>query len=200
MQVVLITRNLLESITCTEPMLLELLTSTLGYSEEAAGRIMAEQLAKPGKAYKDLPHNKARTILIQKLSQHEHHSADFNAGRLRVALNCLATPEEPKAQQQAQGEQKARTGNMGARKTDLTGPYWVAKRKDPQDAGKDLIWDHMWACSSFEEFFKAAPAKGVTKTGRVISAYSEIAYAVKCGWLVRGVKPQAEQAEQQQAA
>lgn len=200
MQVVLVTRNLLESVTCTAEMLRELLTATLGYSEEAATKIMADTLAKAGGVMKTLSHAKARTVLIQKLSQHETYGADFNAGRLRVNLECLATPEEPKAKQ----EQKAKaegSSTAGRTRSDLSGPYYVVKKHVANDEGKDAMRDEIWANSTFEDYFKKAPAKGFTsKTNRPISAAREISWALKMGWIIKGVKPAEEQQQAEQQA
>ena len=197
MQVVIVSRELLFSPACTEAMLDELATVHLGMSAEALGKIKASPLAKGSKDVSKLPTAKLRTILVQKFSQHEVHGADFNAGRLRLPLECLATPEQPKQAQQQQraagGAKQAKAGGRPPRDT-LKGEYWVAKTRNPNDPGKDPIWDQMWANTTFEDYFAKAPAKGVTKTGRVITSWSEMLYAVKCGWIVMGAKPQQQQA------
>ena len=75
-------------------------------------------------------------------------------------------------------------------KTPRTGRYSIVRRPDSgsvngDDEGKWAIWQHVWNCSSFEEYFAQAPAKSVTsKTGRVITASMEIAWALKSGWIV----------------
>ncbi len=62
------------------------------------------------------------------------------------------------------------------------------------DAGMWEIWQHIWNCTSFEDYFAKCPAKGIKSGGKgsAISASSEMNYAVRSGFIVLGPKPEAK--------
>lgn len=199
MQIVNVTNDLLLNPACSADMLRELLTTTLGYSDEAAEKIMAQTLSKAGGVMKTLAHNQARTVIMKKLQDHPELGESYTSGKLRVQFQCLATPEEPKtAQQQEKKSGAPRSSTTGS----LRGAYWVKKQRNIDDAGQKEVYDALWSCRSFEEFYAKAPAKSVTRTGRAVTSVNVMGYAIKMGWIVAGEKPQEQeqQAEQQQAA
>ncbi len=95
------------------------------------------------------------------------------------------------AQNGAQQEQPKARAARGAKQE---GAYHVAKRPgtkstEATDPAKWAIWQHVWECSTFEDFYAKAPAKATRSTGKPITAASEIGWALKQGWIVPGPAP-----------
>jgi hypothetical protein len=188
MQVRTVTRDFIFSDECTLEMLMEIAThgDYLGQSPAWVEKLAKQQLSKgsTGNGHPrrngsgELPYAKLRTVIVQKLQDSPTQGAVFKDGNMQVEFPFLPDLDIGKA-----GAQRA---SRGASAT-LVGPYVVVKRgvkcTPETDASKYEIWQHVWACKSFEEYFAKAPKKGVTKTGRIITAASEMRWAVKCGWI-----------------
>lgn len=182
---VTITRDSILSAAVTCDMLVELAVSHCGYTADVAKDLATKTLSRPSKLLQGLDCAKLRTIVAQKLEL----IAGFTDGVFSHCFVCLKDEAD-------EDISKAGANTGGVRRgSKLAGAYYVAKKPTSAsvlggDAGKWEIWQHVWNCASFEEFFKAAPAKGVTSTNRPISASTEINWAVKSGWIVAGVKPE----------
>lgn len=189
MQAIIVTKDSLfsEAVTCA--MLREMAVKLFGMSESAVDQLMEEPLTKGTKTMKALACAKLRTILATKLanSSADEYGELWAKGELEVEFDHLPDLDISKA-----GANTKRTNGGGA-KSKLSGEYHVVKARDmSKDAGKQAIWEHVWACKSFEDFFAKSPAKSTTSaTGRVISASSEIQWALKSGWIKVGPAPQA---------
>ena len=204
MQVRLVSHDTLFSADITREMLIELAVDAYGYTKAAAEKLASQALrtkvaqesngteprGRNRESSADLECAKLRTILDQKA-----HADDFPYGHAYVTgtwkyeFQCLPDVKPaPKAKAEPDldiSKAGANTRKGGAR-SKLTGAYEIVKRSGPtaeSDPAKWEIWQHVWANTSFEAFFKAAPAKGLTKTGRLITAASEIQWAVKSGWI-----------------
>lgn len=195
MQIVTVTKSALFSEAFTIAMLTELGSRYLGMSDEAIAKTAAATLAKPSKDMINLSYAKLRTVLATKLGNSPDYDATFKEGKLELEFDCLPDLDIGKAgankrTRKTAGDATAKRTPVG--RTPRTGAYKVAKRSGSMeaDAGKWEIWQHVWACSSFEEYFAKSPAKGVTKTGRVITAASEMGWAIKSGWIVPEVAEQ----------
>lgn len=209
MQTITITSDFIFSNACTKEMLFELATSPFcSYSQQAAEKLYGQALKqgstatnRKSQASGDLPGAKLRTCIVNKLQNNGDIAESFKAGAFQFEMQHLADEQpqaEPEPDINAAGTNKQRRASSGPRQTatgPLQGAYEVVKKgvkcTEETDAGKWEIWQHVWNCTSFEQYFAQAPAKGVTKTGRVITARSEMQWAVKSGW----IKPVA--AEQQ---
>lgn len=213
MQVRTVTASFIFSKDCTYEMLQELaLHKDFGAMSQDAVSKLAKQVLKKGSngtgakqaASGDLPNAKLRTVLVQKLQDSPTQGEVFKAGNMQFEFAHLQDPDIGKAG--ANKQQKARQPSGK-----LSGAYVVVKQgvkcTADSDPGKDAIWQHVWSSKTFEEYFEKAPKKGVTKTGRVITATSEILWAVKSKWIKPVVAEQDAQkqeapksAEQQQTA
>lgn len=195
MQIVTVTKTALFSEAFTLAMLTEVGVRYLGMSEEAIAKTAAATLAKPSKTMANVSYAKLRTVIATKLGNHPDYNDTFNSGELQLEFDCLPDLDIGKAGANKRSR-KTTTDKTGAKRatggTPRTGAYKVVKRAGvaEADAGKWEIWQHVWSCSSFEEYFEKAPAKGVTKTGRVITAASEMSWAIKAGWIVPEVAEQ----------
>lgn len=197
MQIVTVTKAAIFSEAFTIAMLTEVGVRYLGMSDEAVAKTATATLAKPSKTMANVSYAKLRTVIATKLGNHPDYNDTFNEGKLELEFDCLPDLDIGKAganrrtrkASAADGTTPKRT--TGA--TPRTGAYKVAKRAGSAEAdpGKWEIWQHVWTCTSFEEFFAKAPAKGVTKTGRVITASSEMSWAIKSGWIVPEAAEQA---------
>lgn len=185
MQPIIVTKDSLfsEAVTCA--MLREMASKLFQMSDEAIEKSASEPLTKGTKHMKELTCAKLRTILATKLanSPDDEFGQLWRNGELEVEFDHLPDLDIGKA-----GANTKRGGAAGTRPTKLVGEYHVVKKSGTadKDPGKWAIWEHVWACSSFEDFFKAAPAKSTTATNRVISASSEIQWALKSGWIKAG--------------
>jgi hypothetical protein len=191
MQTRSVTQSALFSTAFTRDMLIELAVGCQFYSAEAATKLADQQLSKPSKTMANLDCAKLRTVLDKKL--HDAAEEDFGhykTGEMDFDFNCLPDLDIGNAGRNTKRERKAADPSAPkvARST-LAGGYQVAKRPaspsvNGGDEGKWEIWQHVWNCVSFEEYFAAAPAKAVTtKTGRVVTASSCIHWALKSGWI-----------------
>lgn len=181
MRTINVTRNYIFSETCTAEILAEIATRYCGYSQAAMQQLAEQQLAKgsakrgnKSNASGALPQAKLRTCVVQKLQDSTDYGATFNSNELQLDIYCLAEQAAPKQQRTT--------------KQALAGPYVVVTKERCKctaetDAGKYEIWQHVWQCNTFEQYFAQAPKKAVTKTGRVITAASEINWAVARGWV-----------------
>lgn len=193
MQVVKVTRDYIFSESCTLEVLMEIATKPeaeggVGMSQDAAEKLAKAALQKASisngrksSGIGDLPAPKLRTVIVQKLQDHKDNGQVFKDNALQLEINCLPDLDISKA-----GANKTKTGPRGT-SAPLTGPYKVVKVgvkcTMETDPGKYEIWQHVWTSDSFEQYFHAAPKKAVTKTGRIITAASEIRWAIKAGWI-----------------
>ena len=184
MQTILTTKAsiLSEAVTCA--MLIELATKHLGYTPEAAQKMAEQKLNKGSKYMVQLTCAKLRTIIVQKLEDSEEYGAPFKTNELMMEYDCLPDLDMGNAganSRRAGGGRKAATG-------ELKGAYTVVKRglkcTAESDPAKFALWQLIFGGSSFEEVFKAAEPKYVTKTGRIITPTSEFRWALKQGWIV----------------
>jgi hypothetical protein len=183
MQTVSVTRTALFSVEFTRAMLIELAVGCKFYTVEAAIKLADQTLAKAGKTMAALDCAKLRTILDKKLTDApDDQFGHYKTGEMDYDFECLADLDIGKA-----GANTKRGGASAPRKSSskLAGAYTVVKKSGvaEKDEGKWAIWQHVWSCTTFEEFFAKAPTKSVTKTDRVISAASEINWAIKSGWI-----------------
>lgn len=197
MQIVTVTKSALFSEAFTIAMLTEVGVRYLGMSEEAVTKTATATLAKASKTMANVSYAKLRTVIATKLGNHPDYNDTFNSGELQLEFDCLPDLDIGKAGANKRTRKTTSTGEAATKRatgaTPRTGAYKVAKRSGSMEAdpGKWEIWQHVWACSSFEEYFAKSPAKGVTKTGRVITAASEMGWAIKSGWIVPEVAEQA---------
>lgn len=199
MQTVKVTRDYIFSAACTLPVLMEIATKYCGYSQKAAENL-AKQGLKQGTEGSGLRSNgvnnldapKLRTVVVQKLQDSTDYGDTFKTNELQLDIDCLADMDINQA-----GANKAKQQRRTSQK--LTGEYVVAKKglkcDENSDPEKFKIWKHIWDSNTFEQYFEVAPKKGVTKTGRVITAASEMGWAVKCGWVVPKAIYEQQQAE-----
>ena len=186
-QTMRVTRDSLFSEALAAAQLAELL-AMLGYQESQVVKIMNARLRKASRDMEHLSHNAARTTACKKLEEHQQWASSFKAGELDLLFKTLPDPEPA-----------ASTARTNKSRSKLAGPYYVAKKPNSSsatggDAGKWEIWQHVWACNTFEEFFAKAPQKATTSaTNRLITPAMEIRWALKQGWIVAGEKPKAEQ-------
>lgn len=189
MQAIIVTKDTLfsEAVTCA--MLREMAAKLFEMSEEDITKLASEPLTKGTKHIKDLTCAKLRTVLATKLanSPDDEFGGLWANGELEVEFNHL--PDLDLNINKAGANTKS--ASSGGAKSKLSGEYHVVKVvPQDKDAGKQEIWQHVWSCTSFEDFFAKSPVKGATTaTNRVISASSEIGYAVKVGWIKVGPKP-----------
>ena len=197
MQIVTVTKSALFSEAFTFAMLTEVAMRYLGMSDEAVAKTATATLAKASKTMASVSYAKLRTVIATKLGNHPDYNDTFNSGELQLEFECLPDLDIGKAGANKRTRKTTSTGEATTKRatgaTPRTGAYKVAKRSGSMeaDAGKWEIWQHVWSCSSFEEYFAKSPTKGVTKTGRVITAASEMGWAIKSGWIVPEVAEQA---------
>lgn len=211
MQVINVTKPALCSEAFTYPMLEELAVRYLGMTQEAVAKLSAQRLAKGSADMQKLGFAKLRTVILNKLDNGAATDpvlAGWEAGTLTLEFACLPdlkADKEPDIGAAGANNRKRTAG--GARKAPAhtggvprTGKYKVNKRttnpsSNGGDAGKWAIWEHIWSCTSFEEYFTKAPAKSTKASGTVITASSEMLYAMKNGWIV--LDTEAEQGDTQ---
>jgi hypothetical protein len=191
MQIVKVTQTTILSAAVTSPMLVEL-AAMVGMSKEQVSKALEQSLSKPSKTMALLEHAKLRTIVCKKLQDSTDFGETFIAGSLEVEFQCLAEIIEDDISRAGKNKNRS-TAGTGKRASAgpigvLTGAYTVAKRglkctveNDPE---KYAMWQHIWNCTSFEQLFAVCPKKAITRTGRIITASSEVRWAVKCGWVV----------------
>lgn len=198
-----VTKTRILSTDFTMPMLRELAVRYLGMSDEAVTQTANAKLSKGSQDLKNLSYAKLRTVILTKM---DNGFAKANPtweadGVVELDFECL----NPQPEQEPTPEQEPAFGaNKGAKATKepkgkkepafkgavpRKGKYKVAnKPASPSVTGNDAekwkIWQHVWDCTSFEEYFAKAPAKGQKATGSMISASGEMSYALKMGWIV----------------
>ena len=181
MQTINVTKSFILSADCTLAMLREIAVRYLHCTDKAVDALTHATLRNASAEVAKLDHAKLRTVILTKFGNDScEHGAFFAAGDLMLELACLPDLELD------MGAAGANTKKAGAKRASkLAGAYVVTKARDMSgDAGKQEIWQHVWSCTTFEEFFAKAPAKAfTTKTNRLITAASEIAWAVKSGWV-----------------
>lgn len=187
MQTRSVTQSALFSAAFTRDMLIELAVGCEFYTLEAATKLADATLSKPSKTMANLDCAKLRTVLDKKLHDApEDQFGHYKTGEMDFDFQCLPDLDIGRAGANTK-RQTADKGDKAPRqpKSKLSGAYRTVKKAGnaEADAGKWEIWQHVWNCASFEEFFAAAPVKAVTKTGRVITASSEINWALKSGWI-----------------
>lgn len=207
MQAIIVTKDTLftEAVTCA--MLREMAIKLFGKSAEWVDQMEAKVLKSGGIHINKTKENRTGELLsycaLRKAlatllgnSSDDEYGQLWRTGALEVEFDHLPDLDIGNA---GKNTKRASTGTAGPR-SKLTGAYYVAKRPasasvNDGDAGKWEIWQHVWTCTSFEEYFAKAPKKGFTSaTNRAITASTEINWAVKSGWIKPGVAPQAEQA------
>lgn len=186
---IIVSKETLCTADVTRAMLLELATRQLGYSSDAAAELADKTLSRPSKLMAGLDCQKLRTIIIQKLEP----EAGFNEGEFTFAFTCLQDDDLDI------GKAGANSGSSRRVTSKLSGAYHVVRRTTNEssnggDPGKWEIWKHIWECNTFEDFFKKAPAKALKKSGTVITPASEMNYAIRCGMIKVGPRPEAAQA------
>ena len=191
MQIITVTRSALFSEFFTPEMLVELGSKYLGMSDEALAKLATATLSKPSKDLANLSHAKLRTAIATKLGNSPDYGETFNAGQLQLDFDCLPDLDMGKAgsntrRPSASGSGKRAPAHSGS--VPKEGSYKVVKRPASPSvngghAGKWEIWQHIWTCSSFEEFFAKCPAKAVKSDKSIITASSEMRWALKQGWI-----------------
>lgn len=144
---------------------------------------------------------KLRTIVAKLLQEPNDIVSDFGAPGSSFDFEFTgpefpdeAPAADPEPDMSKAGANKRGTGTRASSGRVRTahgvvqqGKYVVVKQgvkcNEQNDPDKFEIWKHVWASTSFEEYYKNAPAKGVTRTGRIITAASEMGWAIKCGWI-----------------
>ncbi len=189
MQEVTVTRAALTSEFFTLDMLSEVAMRMFAKGEDWVKKMAEGTLSKPSKAYASLSYNKLRTTLDKLLtdSPADEYGELYAKGELTWEFECLPDLDIGNAGKNTKRERKASTSDVPkTKRSKLSGAYTVAKKAGvaDKDEGKWAIWQHVWSCTSFEEYFAKAPTKSVTATGRLITASSEINWAVKSGWIV----------------
>lgn len=190
MKTVIVSKATLFSTLFTRDMLVELAVSAKFYSKEAAEEMADKPLNKPSKTMADLAAPRLRTALEQKFSQSASKDA-YNAGNMEWELESAPEPEvkpEPKPAPDLDINDAGKNAKGKKTASKLTGAYVVAKKASSPsitggDTGKWEIWQHIWTCRSFEEYFAKAPAKAQKKSGTIITAASEMSYAVRSGFV-----------------
>lgn len=180
------------------PTMVTELASGLGLSKEYISKMQAQDLKKPsgsGRARtngaSNCPDAKLRTIVLKKLQEPNDIVSGFAAGAsFEYEFQCFED-EKPAPDINSAGANNTRKPRANAPKSGSVqqqGAYTVLKRglkcTVEQDPEKFNMWQHVWNSKTFEEYYANAPKKAVTRTGRIITAASEMAWAIKSGWVV----------------
>lgn len=178
----------------------------LGCSQVYVDKLLSQKLngASKSRGHKgvgidQLPDAKLRTIVLQKLQQPNDLVSEFSQPdhAFEYEFHGASFPDEtPEPDINAAGANKRQRNAAAPNRAGVQqGRYKVAKRglkcTVEQDPEKFALWQHVWNCTSFEEYYAKAPKKAVTRTGRIITAASEMAWAIKSGWVVPTGKEQA---------
>lgn len=176
------------------------LAKGLGLSEEYITKMQAQDLKKASgngrrgsNGAGDCPDAKLRTIVLKKLQEPNDIVTGFAAGAsFEYEFHGAMFPDEkPAPDINAAGQntrkQRASAGKVG--NVQQTGAYRVVNSKGlkctpESDPEKYALWQHVWNSGTFEQYYANAPKKAVTRTGRIITAASEMAWAIKSGWIV----------------
>lgn len=178
------------------PSMVVQLAKGLGLTDEYIAKMLNGKLAKGAKGNGgrsngsgDLPDSKLRTIVLQKLQHANDLVSAFTAPTDSFEYEFTG-PEFPDEQAEPDinsAGQNTRQRASAPRAGKQQGAYVVVKRglkcTMEQDPEKFKLWQFVWNCKTFEEFYQQAPKKAITKTGRIITAASEMAWAIKSGWV-----------------
>lgn len=179
--------------------MVEQIAAALGMTAEAIAKLKAQKLAKAsgGKGGRsngtaDLPDGKLRTVVSTKLANQNDYVTGWGQGaEFEFEFNGPNFAEEqPEPDINAAGANKQRKARSTGQRTNgvQKGAYRVVKQglkcTAEQDPEKFKLWQFVWQCGTFEEYYAKAPAKAITRTGRIITAASEMAWAIKSGWVV----------------
>lgn len=188
--------------TVVTPEMVRQLAAGLGMSQDAIEKLANQKLSKAsgGKGGRtngaaDCPDAKLRTVVLNKLQNTNDLVSNFSHGvSFEYEFHGEAFPDEtPEPDINAAGANKQRARKAtGTKATGVSavqkGAYTVAKQglkcTAEQDPEKFALWQHVWNSKTFEEYYANAPKKAVTRTGRIITAASEMAWAIKSGWVV----------------
>lgn len=177
MQTITINEAFINSAECTFEMLREV---ALHKDYAALTQEQFDALAKKPNGKKDtLPNSMLRKELVKILKHADTQSAVFNDGKMEFEMQHLPDPLAQLAANKSAGR-KDTVALKGAYVVKNSNALKCTAESDP---GKWSIWQHVWACKSFEEYFAKAPKKATTRTDRLITASSEIRWALKCGWI-----------------
>jgi hypothetical protein len=179
------------------------LAAGLGLSPEYIAKVQAQKLngASKSRGHKgvgtdQLPDAKLRTIVLQKLQQANDLVSAFSApdDAFEYEFTGAMFPDpQPEPDINAAGQNKRQRNAAPANRSGVqVGAYTVAKRglkcTAEQDPEKFALWQFIWDSGTFEQYYAKAPKKAVTRTGRIITAASEMAWAIKSGWVVPSSK------------
>lgn len=188
--------------TVVTPEMVVQLAKGLGLSDDYVAKMQAQDLKKAsgGKGGRsngagDCVDAKLRTIVLKKLQEPNDLVTGFAAGTsFEFEFNGPSFPDEqPEPDISSAGANNARKQRASAKPGNVNGVvqkgnYRVVKQglkcTAEQDPEKYALWQHVWNSGSFEAFYANAPKKAVTRTGRIITAASEMAWAIKSGWVV----------------
>lgn len=185
--------------TVVTPEMVVELAKGLGLSDAYITKTLSQKLAKASQGnggrsngVGNLPDAKLRTVVMQKLQQPNDLVTGFAEPDASFEYEFACFPDEqPEPDIGAAGANKTRktasaprTGGSVTQK----GAYTVVKRglkcSYETDPEKFALWQFIWESPSFEVYYANAPKKAVTRTGRIITAASEMAWAIKSGWVV----------------
>lgn len=185
MQTITVTKDFLTGKDCSTEVLHDIATRHCKFTEE--------QVAKYGKQGKLLH------FVNKFLADPNNGYAEmYKDGTLQLDIAALPDPVAPKQV----------TGQRRASAKPLTGAYRVVNKNGlkctpESDPGKWKIWEQVFNNTTFEQYFAKAPQKSLTRTNRIITAGSEMRWALKCGWVVpveAAPQQQPEQPAEQQPA
>lgn len=181
------------------PEMVKQLALGLGLTQAYIDKMLASKLAKGAKGSGsrsngsgDLPDSKLRTVVLQKLQHANDLVSKFSDPQDAFEYEFTG-PEFPDEQAEpdinAAGQNKRQRNTAAPNRSGVQqGAYRVAKRglkcTAEQDPEKFALWQFIWNSGTFEQYYKDAPKKAVTRTGRIITAASEMAWAIKSGWIV----------------
>jgi hypothetical protein len=198
MQIRTVAYNDFFNATIVLPEMVVQLAAGLGCTPEYIAKLQAQKLAKAsgGKGGRsngagDLPDGKLRTVVLQKLQQPNDIVSGFAQGcSFEYEFHGEMFPDEKPAPDinaagQNNRKQRAPRGNGAAQQ----GAYKVVNRNGlkctaESDPEKFALWQFIFNCNTFEQYYAQAPKKAVTRTNRIITAASEMGWAIKCGWIV----------------
>lgn len=183
------------------PAMVQQLALGLGMSQAAIDKLAKQQLAKAsgGRGGRtngagDCPDAKLRTVVLNKLQHENDLVSNFTHGVVfEYEFNGPDFPDEtPEPDINAAGQnnaRKQRAPKQGGNGAVQQGAYRVVKTNGlkctaESDPEKFALWQILFSCNTFEEYYAKAPKKAVTRTQRIITAASEMGWALKSGWVV----------------
>lgn len=182
--------------------MVEQVAKALGMTEEAIAKLKAQKLAKASgngrrgsNGTADLPDAKLRTVVGTKLANKNDLVDGWQQGSVfEMEFHGPEFPDEqPEPDINSAGANNARKQRASAKPGTVggivqKGAYVVVNCKGlkctaESDPEKFALWQHVWNSKTFEEYYANAPKKAVTRTNRIITAASEMAWALKSGWV-----------------